>query len=136
MLEGCDLVKDLGCARFLGEHRALLCINRGYQIVLHNHSEALASHRSELNGCEVHVHPECLGELSVAVCDKVNLFTPPEEFREGCDHEGVVHTHRHDLISTTLQNFIGTLDELRDLLSHACGGEGTWVTNEYDILVL
>jgi len=136
MLEGCDLVEDLCCARFLGEHRSLLCIDRGYHVVLHNHSEALASHGSKLDGCEVHIHAKGLGELPVAICNKVNLVAAPEELREGSHHEGVVHTHRHDLISTTLQDLIGTLDELGDLLGHACGGEGTWVTDQYDILVL
>jgi len=136
VLEGCDLVKDLGCAGFLGKHRTLLSIDRGYQVVLHNHSETLASHGSKLDRREVHVHPECLGELTVAICDKVYLFTAPEELREGSHHEGIVHTHRYDLICTTLQDFIGTLDELRDLLGHACGREGTWVTNEDNILVL
>ena len=136
MFQGRDLDEDLCCARFLCEHRSLLCIDRGYQIVLHNHSEALASHGSKLNGCEIHVHPECLGELAVAICDEVDLLTAAEEFCEGSNHKGIVHTHRHDLICTTLKDIISTLDELRDLLGHASGCEGTWVTNEDDILVL
>ena len=88
------------------------------------------------NAAAVEIHAGLLGELGIAVGQEQHFPLAAGGLGPGGEHERIVHRDASDGVDTELLEFVGTLDEARQMFEMTGGGEGTRHREQHDLLAV